>query len=278
MLALNTTVLVALLIQILCCPELISFQQEYKKSELKMASTFTCSIDDGHPSDLRLADLLHKHGLNATFFIPIRNSENYPVMSASKIREIGSAFEVGSHTYDHFFLTNLNGPQARYQVNAGKQKLEDILGKPVDGFCYPGGKYRNEHIELVKQAGFHYARTTENLRFSPGKDRFEIPTTCQFYPHTKSVYLRNFIRSMHWTQRHQALRILLQGQSWIDRVYALFDYANEHDLVFHLWIHSHNIDDLNLWTTLDNFLSYVTDHVDMSDRLNNKQLVRRMYN
>jgi peptidoglycan/xylan/chitin deacetylase (PgdA/CDA1 family) len=242
-----------------------------------MTSMFTCSIDDGHPSDMRLADMLHKHGLNATFYVPIKNSENYPVMSRSQIREIGSAFEIGSHTYDHCFLANLNLPQARYQVMAGKQKLEDILGRPVNGFCYPGGKYRSEHIELVKQAGFYYARTTKNLCFSPGEDRFEIPTTCQFYPHNKSVYIRNFIRSMQWQQRHPALRIMLQKDNWIDRIYALFDYANEHGLVFHLWIHSHNIDDLNLWAALDYFFSYVSDHICTSNRISNKQLVARVF-
>jgi peptidoglycan/xylan/chitin deacetylase (PgdA/CDA1 family) len=30
----------------------------------------TISVDDGHPTDLRTVDLLHKYGLTATFYIP----------------------------------------------------------------------------------------------------------------------------------------------------------------------------------------------------------------
>lgn len=242
-----------------------------------MAGTFTCSIDDGHPSDMRIAELLQKHGLNATFFIPIKNSENYPVLRSAQVRELGANFEIGSHTYDHCYLAKLNPAQARYQVIAGKRKLEDSLGGPVYGFCYPGGKYHRDHINLVKSAGFHYARTTENLCFSLNKSRFEIPTTCQFYPHDKSVYVRNYIRKLHWQERSDALLIMLGQRSWIDRMYALFDHAIEHDLIFHLWTHSHNLDDLQLWDAVDGFFNHVSKNVASTDRLNNHQLVKRHY-
>jgi peptidoglycan/xylan/chitin deacetylase (PgdA/CDA1 family) len=242
-----------------------------------MTATFTCSIDDGYPSDLRIADLLSRHGLNATFYIPIKNREGYPVMSPTQIREIGSTFEIGSHTYDHCFLNSVSMSQARYQVMEGKKVLEDILGKDVSGFCYPGGKYRSEHIDLVKQAGFRYARTTTNLCFDAGKSRFEIPTTCQFYPHKKAVYLRNFVRSMHWNQRHAGLRVVLQKDSWFDRMTALLEHACQHESVFHLWLHSHNIDDLNLWSDLDTFFQQVAAQVDAKQRLNNAQFAARSF-
>ena len=242
-----------------------------------MPATFTCSIDDGHPSDLRMAELLDRHGLKATFYIPIRNKEGYPVMSAAQIREIGAGFEIGSHTFDHCFLSSVNLPQARYQVFEGKQKLEDMLGKPVAGFCYPGGKYQQAHVDLVKRAGFQYARNTTNLCFDTGTNRFEIPTTCQFYPHQKSVYLRNFIKAMHWSQRLTGLRTVLQEDSWMNRMYALFDHANESDAVFHLWAHSHNIDDLNIWRELDEFFGHVAASVDQQQRVDNAQLAARYF-
>lgn len=242
-----------------------------------MPITFTCSVDDGHPSDMRMAELLHRHGLSATFFIPIRNKEGFPVMSASQIRELDNGFEIGSHTFDHCFLGSVSMPQARYQIFEGKQKLEDILGKAVSGFCYPGGKYHQAHVDLVKRAGFQYARTTTNLCFDAGTNRFEIPTTCQFYPHQKSVYLRNFIRAMHWSQRQAGLRTVLQQDSWINRMYALFDHANQSEAIFHLWIHSHNIDDLNLWCDLDAFLAHVATNVSHQQRVTNGQLASRYF-
>jgi hypothetical protein len=242
-----------------------------------MPVTFTCSVDDGHPSDIRIADMLNKHKLNATFYIPIKNKEGYPVMSHSKMRNIGESFEIGSHTFDHCFLNSVSMAQARYQIYEGKQKLEDILGRPVSGFCYPGGKYHKTHIDMVKRAGFKYARTTTNLCFDAGTNRFEIPTTCQFYPHAKSVYVRNFIKAMHWGERQAGLRAVLKEDNWMNRMVALFEHANQNDNIFHLWLHSHNLDDLDLWSDLDTFLAHVASKVLPEQRLTNVQLATRFF-
>ncbi|HEV7816478.1 MAG TPA: hypothetical protein VGP06_15440, partial [Janthinobacterium sp.] len=69
-----------------------------------MNAIFTCSIDDGSPSDMKMAELLYKYSLNGTFFIPMANREGKPVMSAGQIRDIGKQFEIGSHTLDHCYL------------------------------------------------------------------------------------------------------------------------------------------------------------------------------
>lgn len=242
-----------------------------------MGSIFTCSTDDGHPSDMKMAELLDSHKLAGTFYIPIRNREGYEVMSPSEIRDIGSRFEVGSHTLDHCFLDGVDIGHARFQITRGKQLLENILGKPVAGFCYPGGKYRQEHIDLVKSAGFEYARTTMNLCFDSGDNRYEMPTTCQFYPHHRSVYLRNFARSGRWMKRQTGLSLALRQANWIDRLYRLFDHAQETSGVFHLWAHSRDIDSLKAWRELDIFFAYVALQVARSDRLTNQQLVSRFF-
>ena len=175
-----------------------------------MGVLFTCSIDDGHPSDLRMAELLGKHGLKGTFFIPLENREGLPVMSASQIRGIGREFEVGSHTYDHCYLNSVSELEATYQVNEGKKRLQEALGQKVEGFCYPGGKYLQKHVELVRAAGFSYARTTRNFCFDSGEKPFEIPTTIQFYPHSKSVYMRNFLSGGNWLTRLSGLNVVLR--------------------------------------------------------------------
>jgi hypothetical protein len=37
----------------------------------KLETYITTSWDDGHPSDLRVAELLIKHGLRGTFYVPM---------------------------------------------------------------------------------------------------------------------------------------------------------------------------------------------------------------
>ncbi|HEV2612827.1 MAG TPA: polysaccharide deacetylase family protein [Noviherbaspirillum sp.] len=245
-----------------------------------MGLLFTYSIDDGNPSDLRMAELLSKHGINGTFYIPIRNSEGdtFPVMSDAQMREVGSQFEIGAHTYDHCRLKNLGDREAHFQIVEGKRHLENLLGRPITGFCYPGGKYGKRDVDAVKACGFHYARTTMNLRFDAGNDIFQIPTTIQFYPHSRSVYLRNFIASGNWSQRRDGLMLAMRHDDWMDRMYALFDHACKHNRVFHLWTHSKDIDQLDAWKKLDGFMAHVAANVRVQDRLNNGQLAEKLFN
>jgi peptidoglycan/xylan/chitin deacetylase (PgdA/CDA1 family) len=238
---------------------------------------FTCSTDDGHPSDMKMAELLGKNSLNGTFFVPIRNREGPPVLTKTQLREIGRTFEIASHTYDHCYLRGVAPTEANRQITVGKTELEDLLGQPVSGFCYPGGKYTRLHMRLVEAAGFAYARTTTNLCFDLGPSRFELPTTIQFYPHSQSVYCRNFVWSGRWDTRGEALLVALRHKNWIERVYALFDYACQRGSVFHLWAHSGDIDELDAWRELDRFFAYVASRVEIENRLSNHQLASKQF-
>ena len=242
-----------------------------------MGLVFTCSIDDGHPLDLKTAELLDKHGLNATFFVPIKNREGSNVMPRHSLLELAKRFEIGSHTHDHYYLKNLDVRRTYYQIAEGKRQLEDMLGIEVPGFCYPGGKYRRKDIELVRACGFRYARTTVNLCLDPGDQAFEMPTTVQFFPHERAVYMRNFVKSGHWLRRGMPLWLAVQHEHWLERLYALFDYACGHGTAFHLWGHSKQIDELHAWRELDSFFSYVSGKVELRDRLTNSQLAQRAF-
>ncbi|HYD97609.1 MAG TPA: polysaccharide deacetylase family protein [Noviherbaspirillum sp.] len=243
--------------------------------ERKTGPVFTCSIDDGHPADMKTAELLHKHGLNGTFFIPIRNCEGDAVMSDAQIRELGSRFEIGSHTYDHRYLKKVDIWQAYHQIADGKKQLEDLLGVPVNGFCYPGGRYTRRDVELVRACGFSYARTTMNLCFDSGNTPFEMPTTLQFYPHDRAVYLRNFAGSGKWHKRIDGLCLAVGHDNWIERLYAMFDHACRNDRTFHLWWHSKQIEELNAWHDIDAFFRHVASKIAVVDRLSNEQLAAR---
>lgn len=240
-----------------------------------MGPVFTCSIDDGHPSDMKTAELLEKHGLKGTFFIPIKNCEGDAVLDASEIRELAHRFEIGSHTHDHCYLKNVDIWQAYHQIYDGKKQLEDMLGAAVNGFCYPGGRYRRRDVELVRACGFGYARTTMNLCFDAGDRPYEMPTTLQFYPHDRAVYLRNFAGSGNRLRRLNGLRLAMLYPNWIQRLYAMFDHACRNGGTFHLWGHSKQIDELKAWHDIDAFFRYVAQRIPSHDCLNNEQLAAR---
>ncbi len=233
---------------------------------------FSCSVDDGNPADMRLAQCFSRHGIAATFYLPITNMEGLPVLHGAQMRELAQGFEIGSHTHDHCFLTRLDDQQAQWQIEQGKLALEQMLGQNVAGFCYPGGKYRSAHVQMVRAAGFDYARTTRNLELGPGASRFELATSCQFYAHRRTVYLRNFIRGGRWLRRAPLLLEGLRQHEWQSRLYAMFEQALVRGGVFHLWLHSIDIERLQAWAALDGFLRQVSSAVPPAQRWTNARL------
>lgn len=218
---------------------------------------FVSSWDDGHPSDLRLAELLSRYGLRGTFYVPIHNLEGRAVMSVDQLRELDTAFELGSHTFGHIYLPRLSRAECVQQITEGKVQLEDALGHGVDGFCYPGGKLNRSVRQRVIDAGFTHARTTSNLWLSEGKDAFTIPTTAQFYPHNLRVLWRNFLKGGNYGVRAKAFQSLVRPGNRFDAFQMLVNRFSESDYVLHFWGHSWEIDKYNLWHRLEKFLSFV---------------------
>lgn len=68
--------------------------------------------------------------------------------------------EVGSHTRTHLRLSEAV-PFERLNVEIAESKtiLEDALGTPITGFCFPNGDYSNEALNIVKQH-YQFAVTT----------------------------------------------------------------------------------------------------------------------
>ncbi len=221
----------------------------------------TMSWDDGFTADLRVAELMAEYGIRGTFYVPIRNVEGLPVLSPEGLRRVASLHEIGSHTYRHCYLDSVSAGEAEREIASGKAALEDMLGKSITGFCYPGGKFRRNHIAMVRNAGFSYARGIANLHTDLSFDRFMMPTTLQVYPHTRSIYIRNFLRRGFWLRRAAELPALLRGSELLVRLIECFETARKQDgdAVVHFWGHSWELDRIGGWTVLESFFQYVVN-------------------
>jgi hypothetical protein len=211
----------------------------------------TTSWDDGHPSDMRVAELLARHGLAGTFYVPTRNSEGRPVLGAADIRALSSGFEIGGHGWDHVVLTGLSRADVRVQVSQNKAWLEDLLGARLRGFCHIRGAWSRETADEVRAQGFAYARAVTGFHARVGQDAFAVPTTLQFFPHRVGAVLRHLVR-----RGPSALRIALAGvalgqNDLVDRVEAMALACQARGGYFHLWGHSWELDAHDLWDELD---------------------------
>lgn len=217
---------------------------------------FTTSWDDGHPLDLRVAEVLARHGCTGTFYVPRRNAEGRSVLSTRELRTLATDFEIGGHSIDHVRLSRANLDQ----IAGCKDRLEHELGREIAGFCYPGGHHDATIRAATRAAGFRYARTIER---GPAGDPFRVPVTLQLYPHARTTYLTNFLR-------HPAsladLAQLVRARDLESRIDALLAGA---DGVFHLWGHSWELQERGLWELLDRVLARITDIVPPARRLTN---------
>ena len=85
-----------------------------------------------------------------------------PMMDADQVREwLAAGHEIGSHTLTHPFLTQLAPAQAREEISASRKKLEDLFGRPIEHFCYPYGDWNEMVRDLVVEAGYKTACTTD---------------------------------------------------------------------------------------------------------------------
>jgi peptidoglycan/xylan/chitin deacetylase (PgdA/CDA1 family) len=94
-------------------------------------------------------------------------------MTADQIREADrSGIEIGSHSVDHANLARSSIGNVRAQVGDSKRSLEQLLGHPVNSFCYPSGKYTSAVANEVAAAGYHDATTTASGSWHSLGDRY----------------------------------------------------------------------------------------------------------
>ena len=230
----------------------------------------TTSWDDGSVYDLRLAKLLKKYQIPATFYIPLKNNER-EVLSRPQIQTIAKDFEIGCHGITHTDLTQLTEEESEREIRVSKEKLERIVRKEIVSFCYPQGKYTDTIKQLVGKAGFDSARTTRLFATTIG-DTLLLPTTVHAYNHNPLVYpYEGLDRKLFYQLAIRHKKIV----DWEILAYSALDYCLSHGGIFHLWGHSWEIEASNDWAKLERVFQYIATKTNKADRLTNTEVVQR---
>ena len=129
------------------------------------------SFDDGYQNVLTNALPLFA-GIpgRPTIFVlgdPVRANRveldnNLPLMTIEEVIKLKKqGWEVGFHTSTHPDLTKINSEKHHQEILRGKKNFEEKTGLRLKYFAYPKGRFSNEIVEKVREAGFESAFTVD---------------------------------------------------------------------------------------------------------------------
>lgn len=217
----------------------------------------TISVDDGDQTDFRTAELLTKHGLQATFYIPATNPER-PVISKSQVRELSRNFEIGAHTASHVRLDVMSDAKAWEEIVGGKKWLEDATGKPAPSFCYPQGKFNGSTAAMVRRAGFVGARTCYyNLHTFP-RDPFRWGVSTQATSHSKVIQVRHALLERNFEGLMNFALIYKGATDWQRHFMQSVLHVEQQGGIAHLFLHSWEVDQHDEWHQLESIFAVIS--------------------
>jgi peptidoglycan/xylan/chitin deacetylase (PgdA/CDA1 family) len=107
------------------------------------------------------------------------SDEAYAPVEVRELVEMSEAglVTVGCHTKTHAVLSKCQAGQLESEIAISKRRIEDVLGRKCDFFCYPNGTKRDFNIDTrgaLARAGFTSALTTVPGRNHVGVDPMEL--------------------------------------------------------------------------------------------------------
>lgn len=121
------------------------------------------TFDDGFRDYYENAfPVLKKYNLKAIVFMIANHIGLSGNLTAGMLREMldSGAFELGSHTLNHVWLSEVSYEEARREIFESWQVLSERFHYPVKHFAYPGGFEAPWVVDLVREAGYETAVST----------------------------------------------------------------------------------------------------------------------
>lgn len=126
--------------------------------------------------------LLYKKMSNKDRLKTLKDENNYSTdyestsvqsLSLEDLKYFKNIGVIGSHTRNHPILTQCTKEELLDEIQGSKNELEQKINTNISHFAYPNGDYNEEIVDIVKNAGYLSARTTDagwtSLKSNPYK-------------------------------------------------------------------------------------------------------------
>lgn len=207
---------------------------------------FTLNYDDGNVFDVTMIEKMKPYGVKGTFNIDggmFGAGRRMTLEEAKKLYE-PNGMEVACHGFQHWSLGEMQGTRAAEELLEDRKTLEKEFGHLVQGLAYANGSFNDDVVSLVKNMGFHFARTcaiTKN--FVIPEDWLRMPTTCKHQHPELFDLAEEFIKND--TDPEHPFRACNRPR-W-----------------FQVWGHSYEFNDNSEWDILDRLLDKVGGREDV---------------
>jgi peptidoglycan-N-acetylglucosamine deacetylase len=217
----------------------------------------TTSWDDGHHTDLRLAERLAAYALKGTFYVALNHPRDKDI-GDDEIRALQRmGMEIGSHTLTHRLLTGRSVDEVRYELAESKTRLEDITGVPVVAFSYPEGAFTAVSRAALAETGYILGRTTMAFRTPTMFDPARMPISIDFRRASRVALMRHALRDANIAGLADWLRLARLESDPVKLGKLLLEAALARGGIFHLNARSWEIDGNDLWQDLGALLRHV---------------------
>ena len=134
------------------------------------------TFDDGCETDLAVAAPdLKSRDFNATFYLVAGLLGQKGYLSTGQARELAEmGFEIGCHSMTHAYLTELAADELQAEIVKAKERLEQIIGRPVEHLSCPGGRWNQRVADLARESGYKSVSTSRIGANSPDSNPFHL--------------------------------------------------------------------------------------------------------
>lgn len=206
----------------------------------------TLSYDDGTIFDKELLEIVNKYNMKVTFNISSgkfadEGTKSAWYLSASEALKVYEGHEIAVHGQMHLSLTDVPASQATQDILLDRLALEKLTGKIIRGMAYANGAVDDTAVEIVKNCGICYARTTvATEKFDIPYDWLRMPSTCH----------------------HNNPKLMQLADDFLAPITSSYPWAHKPKL-FYLWGHSHEYHNNNDWSVLENFCKKISGKEDV---------------
>ncbi|HOW34969.1 MAG TPA: polysaccharide deacetylase family protein [Candidatus Omnitrophota bacterium] len=136
----------------------VSIREKKKTPPRSVVITFDDGFDDNY---LNAFPVLKEYSFPATIFVIADEVGDQGYVTWEQLKEMEQhGVTAGSHTLDHTYLPGVSEVMGRRQIIESKKLMEQKLGHAVDYIAYPSGGFSEEIKNIVRDAGYKAACTT----------------------------------------------------------------------------------------------------------------------